>query len=138
MVEGDQITVKPRLGEQSQSRTMWGQPRGAAAQQHGPRRLGRLHAPGSEIKRRRLSRRRPGLRFDPAARLQPRDQIQDPEGHHDRRREADHPGGQRRRPSARLVRSPPRSARTGGPEPYKGKGVKYEEETIVRKEGKKK
>jgi large subunit ribosomal protein L6 len=25
-----------------------------------------------------------------------------------------------------------------GPEPYKGKGVKYEEETIVRKEGKKK
>ena len=25
-----------------------------------------------------------------------------------------------------------------GPEPYKGKGIKYEEETIVRKEGKKK
>ena len=25
-----------------------------------------------------------------------------------------------------------------GPEPYKGKGVKYEDETIVRKEGKKK
>ncbi|MEA4839033.1 MAG: 50S ribosomal protein L6, partial [Rhodospirillaceae bacterium] len=25
-----------------------------------------------------------------------------------------------------------------GPEPYKGKGVKYETETILRKEGKKK
>jgi large subunit ribosomal protein L6 len=25
-----------------------------------------------------------------------------------------------------------------GPEPYKGKGIKYAEETIVRKEGKKK
>jgi large subunit ribosomal protein L6 len=31
-----------------------------------------------------------------------------------------------------------RSAATASPEPYKGKGVKYAEERIVRKEGKKK
>ena len=40
--------------------------------------------------------------------------------------------------SARSARSPPKSARLRGPEPYKGKGVKYAGEFIFRKEGKKK
>ena len=35
-------------------------------------------------------------------------------------------------------RSRARSARSGPPEPYKGKGIKYSDETIRRKEGKKK
>ena len=36
------------------------------------------------------------------------------------------------------ARSPPRSAAYRPPEPYKGKGVKYSDETVRRKEGKKK
>jgi large subunit ribosomal protein L6 len=39
---------------------------------------------------------------------------------------------------SRSARSPPRSANSAGPEPYKGKGVKYAGEFIFRKEGKKK
>ena len=61
-----------------------------------------------------------------------------PAGHHDRDAEADRDHDHRHRQADRSARSPPRSASSGRPEPYKGKGVKYAGEFIFRKEGKKK
>ena len=108
-----------------------------AGQQHGDRRLGRLYAQ-SRDQRRRLSRRGAGQQPQPAARLQPRHQLSDPAGRKDH--DCERPtaitvtGADRQRVGQ--VASEIRAFRP--PEPYKGKGIKYSDETIRRKEGKKK
>ena len=72
-----------------------------------------------------------------AARLQPRRRGADPGRHQDQGREADRDRDHRRRQAAgRPGRG--RDPRLRPPEPYKGKGIKYSTETILRKEGKKK
>ena len=63
--------------------------------------------------------------------------YRDPGRHHDHRAEAD--GNHRHRHRQAAVGQVAAEIREyRGPEPYKGKGVKYAGERIVRKEGKKK
>ena len=71
------------------------------------------------------------------ARLQPRHRIPDPGRDHDRDAEADR-GGRHRHREAEGRPDRRRDPRLPPPEPYKGKGVKYADEFIFRKEGKKK
>ena len=88
--------------------------------------------------RRRLPCRHAGQEPAARTRLQPRRRLPDA------RRRARSPFRSRRRSSSTAstsswsVRSQPKSAKYRGPEPYKGKGVRYAGERIVRKEGKKK
>jgi large subunit ribosomal protein L6 len=72
------------------------------------------------------------------ARLQPRRRLSDPGRHRDHGAEADRDRHHRQRFKQRVgqVAAEIRSYRP--PEPYKGKGVKYADEFIFRKEGKKK
>ena len=63
--------------------------------------------------------------------------LSDPGRHHHHHRKADHDHGVRHRQAAgRPGRR--RNPRLSPPEPYKGKGVRYEGEYVRRKEGKKK
>ena len=59
-------------------------------------------------------------------------------GRHDHRRRSRLKSRSRASTSGRSVRSRRKSGAFRGPEPYKGKGVKYADEFIFRKEGKKK
>ena len=94
--------------------------------------------PQARDHRRRLPRR--GRRQDPepAARLQPRHQVRDPRRHQDRsarrRRRSTISGADKQRVGQ--IAAEIRGFRQ--PEPYKGKGMKYADERILRKEGKKK
>jgi large subunit ribosomal protein L6 len=108
-VEGDQITVKPR-STSKQSRTMWGTTRALLNNM--------VHGVSAGFTR-RLEINGVGYRITIVAE-KPTTLVVS--------------GADRQRVGQ--VASEIRSYR--GPEPYKGKGVKYEEETIVRKEGKKK
>ena len=71
-------------------------------------------------------------------RLLARRRLSGPGRHHDHHAAADRDHGRRAWTSSRSARSPPKSAPAVPPEPYKGKGVRYDNETIRRKEGKKK
>ena len=134
-LEGGQIKVEPRA-ETKRARAQWGTSRTLIAN---------LISGVTKGFEQRLEINGVGYRaavqgknLETAARLQPRHRLSDPGRHHDRHR---------RRPVEIVITGSDRQ-KVGQvaaeirdyrpPEPYKGKGVKYAGEHILRKEGKKK
>ena len=134
-LEGNVVHVEPRV-EDKRARAMWGTARARDANLV----VGVTQGFREEARdqRRRLQGGGRGQESAAVARLQPRHRLSHPGRRHDRDAEAD---GNRRSPastSARSARSRPEIRALRGPEPYKGKGIKYAGEFIFRKEGKKK
>ena len=133
-VEGNKVAVKPRGNESAGAHDVGHHAR--AGRQHGEGRVHRLHEVDGDH-RHRLSRRGAGQEPGDQSGVLASDGLSDPEGHQDHLRAADRDQGRGRGQAA---------GRPGGggdprfrpPEPYKGKGVRYSDETIRRKEGKKK
>jgi large subunit ribosomal protein L6 len=133
-VQGDQIAVTP-ANDTKQARAFLGHAADAGAEPgHG--RDGGLHQKAADHGR-RLSRRGAGPQAEPEARLQPRRRYRDPEGLDVKTPDATtvEISGADKQKVGQLAAE---IRRWRKPEPYKGKGIKYDGEFIFRKEGKKK
>ncbi len=133
-VEEGRVTVTPR-GNAAQARMMWGTTRALVANMVEGR-VRRLRKT-MEITGHRLPRRGAGQEPGDQPRLLARRGLSGARGHHDHHAAPDrhHRDGHRQAPGRPGRRRDPRYR---PPEPYKGKGVRYDNEVIRRKEGKKK
>ena len=126
-VEDGKVVRRRRRPRPSAPACMWGTTR-ALVNNMVDGRLRGLHRQ-SRDQRRRLPRRGAGQEPGAAARLQPRRQFPDPGRHQDHVREADRRSRSPAPTSSASARSRRRSAPIRKPEPYKGKGIKYDDET---------
>ena len=134
-VEDGSVKVDPKIGDQARARHVGHLP--LAGRQSGRGRDQGVRAQAGNL-RRRLSCGAAGQEPADSARLQPRHCLSGARGHHDRAAEGRPRWSSPASISQKVGQVAAEIRAFRKPEPYKGKGVKYSDEFIFRKEGKKK